>query len=215
MNRVLLTLLLGLVAALPAQATAYTYSATLDLSSATISNLPGGGGGTLTFTFPGGQPTFPLSVGDTLSGTLTFDQAVTVTPTNPGPSSGNFHFYLTAASATNNSSSDEVQLDGVSSTPLSDNPTSGTSSGGGYGITWGGEISTATFSFTGLTYSMTVTSSNANGTAYSPSSLSFMTNFGNLSLTTTPEPNPLDLFGAGLAAVLLLRWARRGRPAQA
>jgi hypothetical protein len=211
--------LIALLPAIPARATAYTYSTSVDLSSPSVQSE--GQVELLTFSLPSGQPSFPLAVGDTLSGTITFDQTMSFTNSNTFASSENLMLVLTGSTGVSIGSSQNVQLNGVTGSLATSNPQSSTDTGnnslfitytGIPAFTSSGAPGSSQVAFTGLSYSLTVTSEGTTGISYIPSQLTVMAPVGDFS--ATPEPKPLGLFAAGLAAVLLLQRSRWGRPSQ-
>jgi hypothetical protein len=194
-------LLLALVVDL--RAADYTYSTTVDLSSATIQSP--GPTSFFNFNFPTNVQGLDLAVGDTVSGTITFDQALTITAVNPQGQNfnGTFSFAPHPSSPSNNTDSYTVTLDGLQGTEGSPNPTSGTGSGGGLVMGFGGIITSPTLSFTGITYSFTVDSEVQGNLTYIPANLSVTSNFSNISLTAAPEPSTMALCVMGFAGLAL------------
>ena len=178
----------------------YTYSTTIDLSSATIQTT--GPTSFLAFNFPAGASAIPLGVGETISGTITFDQILTLTDFYP-PSPGNFNLTFIFQENQQGITADAYtfELDGVQGMSKFDNPTSGTGSGGGIVLGDGGFWSSDTLSFTGFTYSATVTSSFSS--AYTPAAFDLMADFSTASLSPVPEPSTPMLAVVGFAGLLL------------
>jgi hypothetical protein len=211
MMRILLTMvLLSLLVALPAQATDYSYSTSIDLSSPTVE--PEGQYEMLIFTLPTSQPSFDLAVGDTLDGTITFDQAITFTNSNVYGQMQNLNLVLTGATGVLIESTQTKTFQGVTGSLTAQNPQDTTNGGDDslfVSVAGMPTFTNTSVSFTGFTYTLTVTSETATGVSYTPSELTIMAPVGDLSIA--PEPSTWAMLLGGLSLFLLLSLPRHLR----
>lgn len=221
MTRVLLACGVGLLAlaglqivsAERADATAYTYSTTVNLDPA---DLYGGDGYLQYFS---GTPSMTLSSGDTISGTILFGNgSVSVrNAANTSPNWIDFAFFGNGGTIFTST----VQFLGVTGTLGSANPHSSTMTYGNsvLGADVDGVLAAQDFSFTGIEYTIDISNITDNDTN-EPGSVPF--NFGaidirsghvGLDVATVPEPASLTLLGMGIAGIGLLRRRRGQAPA--
>jgi hypothetical protein len=196
MMRMLLTgVLLSILVALPAQATAYNYSTSIDLSSPSVSY------DYLTFALPASQPSFDLAVGDTLSGTITFDQAVTFTSTEPFLMAQSLMLTLTGSPGVTIGSTQSAGAT-VSSGTLTEVSNPSTASGTGslfVPVEGSPALTNNSVTITGFTYFLSVTSESATGVSYTPSELTIMS--PNAEVSIAPEPSTWAMLLISLASM--------------
>ena len=202
----------SLIAQLPVQALTYTYSETVDAASASI--LRGSSGDSLNLALP--SATIPVQVGDTVTGTISFEnnQAVLLSG-NTATSSDIINLEFAATPASSGSSyvinNYTIQLNGIDGQLSASNPFTSLSSGGAVAASWFQFYPNETdFSFTSLSYSITLTTA-ANLSALKPIELSVEAP----TVAVVPEPSTWAslLCGVSLLACWQLRKRSVGRTA--
>ena len=179
----------------PAQATDYTFSQTLDLSQATVYDYDTRSTVYSQFSLP--LTTFTLNVGDTISGTISFDSGQSITVDNlEGPSFILLNFLPGYSDfGPNDTSTSHITLTGVTGNLDAPNPSSYSESGDGLGATDSSNVATS-FSFTGLTYEITVADLISSPENESPYDFQVYTGDGTVSVNL-PEPNSWALLLVG------------------
>ena len=216
MRALAIVVLLCAMSATSAWGTNYTYSTTIDLSTATYSTS--GSFTTINFNLPSGQPTFQLNLGDTLSGTVNFNGSINLsTPATFDVlnfSIDDYENYLNSTIYAIGS----VGLLGVNGQLSIHNPEANENSDGNEGLPLevvdfindpkiGIEQSTP-ISFTGFSYDFTITRQVVPQTSFFPGNLQFTEVNQNLSITVVPEPQTWRLLLGGLTFLVLLRGRR-------
>lgn len=185
----------------PAHAALYSFSATVDISSPTIS--PQGADQFDVYAFSGVQPAFTLSAGDTISGTITFANGLSLQVVDPNGSHFDylgFAMYPQGSSSSNFSYTTHLlgvtgQLNGSS-----------TKSNSGLGNSVIGanffDLTSSSVSFTGFDYSIHLNANSGNN-VYRPANVQVFH-------AATPVPEPVTaLFGMATAAAAILSRRRR------
>ncbi len=171
--------------ATPSRATAFNYSAIIDPIPITKG---------LADIFSGSKPTFTLAVGDTLSGTITFTNGVSLNVL------GGIYTDLSFTSNKNPSviGVGSVDLLGFSGNGLKSGSTD-EQGDGTLGIVLA-EPANADYSFSGFQYSVTISAEDYTA-SYQPASFSIDA----VSVDVVPEPDTSTMLIAGLGAFLLRR----------
>jgi hypothetical protein len=197
-----------------AHAAEYSFSDTLDLSQSPAV-ISGSSDQLDNFYFSGSLPSFDLETGDTISGTITFANNQLLTLTG-NPSATDYYLSLlfpTAASSTYLTGLSSVTLLGVTGSLTSPNPDAyETGPGNSILAAEDSGISTASsFSFTGFSYSVTLTSSQAVSDV-SPSYVQLGqigSNANFLTVSDAPEPSAWALMACGIGVLVGLCRGRR------
>lgn len=185
------------------EAAVYTFDTTIDVSAPTyIGHAPG----VWEYTWQlSGAPTFTLQTGDTVQGTISFAGNEALQFLGP-VTAATIDLYLVDPPNTGQLSSDfTTTLNGVAGNPTWQNTFSGGSSGGAALLVAGiGYITTSTTeSFTGFSYSTTMTSGSGN---YTPDSIHAVSpNDVPGAISAVPEPSLASLIGTGLIILSLKR----------
>ena len=172
--------------AITVRAANYTYSSTLNLASSTV--VPDGAYEFNSFSFPGGQPTYTLNDGDTISGTISFanNQRLRILD-----SDGSHFEYLMVRFSPQGSSSSEVnttiELLGVTGLLNGSNPQPRSNSGNTVVAALFFGITPSEVSFSGFNYSITLRPGNTGNNIYQPSDLGIYAAANSVSVI--PEPS--------------------------
>ena len=219
-NKTLLSLLaVGIAAITPSnsRATDYIYNATVSLG---VANQPGLGFGETLFSSP---PTFFLNIGDTISGTITFAEPVTITAAGSGDSSISVDLVGTVSGQNVNLQSTETcSLLGVNPDYNDGEATDGSfgstsitnltsSSTGETGMEVGVFPSLhSPLTFTGMSYSFTLdqVSGATAPLSETPSNINIVA-VGSTVVVDAPEPSSTALTLGGVALLALLGFRTR------
>ena len=204
----LMVLAVGAFCSWDADATQYTYSTTLDPSTAVVAPIFAGLQ-TVSLNISG-APTFTLGAGDTLSGTLTLTQPLIV----EGPISNPFPLVdleLGCSDCKNVSGTEQMTLFGVSGEIDASNPSGGPFSNFPINDVFDFGVTNSFMSFSSLDYSITISSFPDGGTSvsFTPSALVMDDPIGS-PITAAPEPASIAAFGVGMVGLATL-WRRRHR----
>ena len=198
------------IGVLTARAAVYTYSSTLDLSSGTV--YPDGSYVYDQFLFPGGQPTYSVVDGDTITGTITFANNQRLKILDPNGSYSeymSFRFFPQGSSSSVFTSS--VHLLGVTGNLTGSNPQS-------VGPSFGNTVIGATFfgmtpdevSFSGFDYSVTLGSGNTGNNVYHAYDVEIHAAANSVEVVSgVPEPSRTLLLFGGLCGVASRRRRKR------
>ena len=197
----LTTLFLLLASPVLSHATAFIFNDTITLNPNLV--FQGTGNQSYTQVFSG-LPSFVVAAGDSISGTILFNSEMVSIQSAAGHFTDDLAAFFSPASAASMSATTTTSLLGLTIAPGTAAPTPYGSNGGCcivVGFVPDGLVHN--FSFTGFTYSMTLTSVSTGTANLALNQLSMEGDTMSI-VVTTPEPSAAYLlFGAG--AILLLR----------
>ena len=185
----------------------YDYSTVLDLSSYSVY-----GGLELTWYFSIPQPTYTLKVGDTINGTITFANNQRIQITNPGGSFEDVYLQFGNVNTENQDTATTTSgLLGVQGPLDISNPYNNIVLGAGIiaPMEDGGPITLSSLSFSGFSYSITLTSLTSGGGQYTPVDFSVYEGSGadHISIISVPDKSStFVLLGIASTCLALFCW---------
>lgn len=200
-------LLIALASFSSAKGNDYAYSGTIDLSALSESTGTGFPAQvTYSAAVDGPPPSLTLGQGDTVTGTVLFDnnEALSV-QTGGNLTSLQFNLLASQQNPGFPAFTSTFTLLGVEGNLDAPNPSSDTQTGVNTVAAEDPNIANSTFSFTGFTYSITLTGGAP--TSYTPNAF-FIMNPSQVSVVAAPEPSTLGLLIFGCLGAFSLRCSR-------